>query len=194
MKSMCKACVCIAAIGVCLASCAGTPVSHYHLAIDTGVPEKYAQAEYAAINDWMQILDGKLQIDISPPGCVIDDFEICVRASSHADIVKMGGSDGNIGFTKWFPFSQNAIIYVPVEEDENDTPALLQQVAMHEVGHAMQLFHLKVGVMCWDVGCATPTVSCHDAAYWHYLRGDYQWSEWQGNKSCPPTSFTLSGS
>jgi hypothetical protein len=190
--------VCLAALSICAAGCNPPPATHYTMFIDPNLPNEYVVATYNAVYAWENILDGKLSIDIV--GGYNPDAEepdtIYVHASSHDAMVALGASEANIGYTIWRSWKNEADVYVPVVQDLHDAPASLERIMAHEIGHSFELHHVQgYHIMNPDFGGASPLPSCGDAAQWFFIRTDYQWPRWLGNRSCPDGgTFTLSGS
>lgn len=171
-------------LALSLVACAPPTSNHYTVKIDPAFDSLDIQAIYAAYDAWTAITDGKLRIEYSTAPCAGDQDEICWHASDMATILAKGGEAGYIGFTEWN--DNHADVYIPTAKDAGYNLTQLTQITSHEAGHTMQLVHLQQGVMCSNPGCASLTVSCHDAAEWYTVHEDNGWTEWwPGNKSCP---------
>lgn len=180
---------------VCVAGCNAPPSSSYIVSLDPKLSADWQEAAWNAADAWNKVLDGALQATFNYTGCLHVDHEICVYPSTKAEVVAMGSSDGAIGFTDHHWFTDSSEVYIPMDDNQNDSQELRQQLLAHEVfGHGCAIdFHLTAGnVMCAGVDCASPVPTCQDGAAWWAQRVSSAWG-WQGNRTCPPTSFTISG-
>ena len=181
-----------------------TPSLSYTLILDESLSMETREEVLQAVQNWEDILDGKLTIDIRTGHCPsvsdlgvseainmtigADIKRICVQASTLAFCESLDNNVDVIGFTERAAAIDNSIIYLPMDVDDKLSPAEMVAVISHEIGHGMGLQHTqKSTIMCWNQTCQSPFITCDDQTQWTDIRGISDKSQ-----SCPHGgSYTL---
>ncbi len=181
---------------MCLLMCAcEAPGDFYTVAIDPNLPAEDQASIREAILAWRYALDGRLTIYEHPGPCTNSGYEACFWASNSAYAGSIASIPDPLAVTLRNFHNQHSDVYVALDQiavDKLDASQLTQTMA-HELGHSMALQHSNPGtLMCWELSCAPPTITCGDLAQWLDLRGDL--SDTDQLPQCPGGgTYALSG-
>jgi hypothetical protein len=125
---------------------------HYSLYIDPQFTSTQSAAIIAGATDWETKSGSFITFDEAGVENGSDTISIYAVSNIQADC-----DPGAVGCQETEGVDSN--IYLPITGDDS----YFQQVATHEVGHALGCNHIAAGnIMCADRGCAALTVQCGD--------------------------------
>lgn len=174
-----------------------SPGTNYDVIIPDNIPTAWQQAMVQGCANWVDSLNtSTLPLQLHPViggTCTGAAYEICLHNSTEANNFSLAGSatlENTLALTQ-VDYKQHSDIYISEDIDakENLTPFQQTQTMMHELGHAMGMFHTQPEtLMCWAQTCALSTVepdavrpTCDDIAQWMSVRKQSDWN-WIG---CP---------
>jgi hypothetical protein len=162
-------------------ACNQRPTDHYSLLIDPAFSSDQDQMIIDATNAWETATNHQVIFDaISVADCKFkkEENQTCIYSSDVATIDAKLGEDNAIGFTEWFEGNNSAEIFLDTAYLVSASPALGEQLILHEMGHSFRLKHTAPGVVPWSVmcpnqGCATTTIQCSDVVQYEQLRNGF---------------------
>jgi predicted Zn-dependent protease len=143
--------------------------SHYQVKIDPNFSADQQDQVFHSIEKWQDVSSNSVTFNTVIASCNIanDKNEICVHASSQAQINSLSGTDNYSGYTE--AEGNNSDVYIPL--DTLQPGAIFLTTIEHELGHALGLVHTGKGtVMCASSTCAAPEVTCADIQQYDSLR------------------------
>jgi hypothetical protein len=137
---------------LCLAACGGNSRT-YTVDISPDLPDAVQEATLRALADWQRAV----------PVLFYSRVAYCSPGSDRACIEPVQGrtDSGGVGET-WCNYVHHCVASLDVSYRGN-----MQEIAAHELGHAMGLEHTGAGsLMCWTTLCGSPVVTQRDVAQW----------------------------